>query len=117
MTVISADGLAAPELPSEEHDCPPLGGAVRIRALLLSERLQLESRLANAPKADDGSTVANWAIVPEVLAATVVDAKDRPVYSVRRWDVFGSAHAELALALFNAAWRLSGMSGDAAKKS
>lgn len=118
MAVISAADLPAPTLPSEEIDCPPLGGKVRVRALLLSQRLGMDAKIAQLrAKHPDAPDAAIYAVIAEMLTLAVVDAKDRPVYSINRWEIFGAQHTALALELFNAAWRLSGMSGEAAKKN
>jgi hypothetical protein len=118
MRVVSAKELPAPTLPFEEVPCEPLGGAVRVRALLLSQRLAMESKVSSLrAKHPDNPEEATYIVIPEMLSIAVVDAKDQPIYSVHRWEVFGAQHTALALELFNVAWRLSGMSGEAAKKN
>lgn len=116
--LIQAAGIAAPVLPHEVVDCPPLGGAVKVRALLLSNRLSIQDKCKPQVGGDAGGQVGiDYTVVPEVLAQAVVDGKDQPVYTRARWEVFGAAHPALALQLFNTAWRLSGMSADDAKKN
>ena len=116
--LITAANAPAPELASEEIDCPPLGGSVKVRALWLSQRLSLEQRIGKLrTKHADEPDAAVYAVIPDLLAIAVVDGKDQPVYSRTRWEIFGANHTALALELFNTAWRLSGMSGDDAKKN
>lgn len=116
--LITAANAPAPELASEDIDCPPLGGSVKVRALWLSQRLAIEGRIARLrTKFPDDPDAAVYAVIPELLAITVVDAKDQPVYSSQRWEIFGANHTAMALELFNTAWRLSGMSGADTKKN
>lgn len=117
MEFVSAASVPAPVLPFEEIDCPPLGGKVKVRALLLTQRMGIEQRTADLKVKRPDEPEATNAIIPEVLAICVCDGKDQPVYSRTRWDTFGAQHPALALELFNAAWRLSGLSGEAAKKN
>lgn len=114
---ISAASVPAPVLPFEEFDCPPLGGKVKVRALLLTQRMGIQQRVADLQARQPDHAEAANAVIPEVLTVCVVDGKDLPVYSRNRWDIFGAQHAALTLELFNAAWRLSGLSGESAKKN
>ena len=117
-SLISAAQVPPPELPFEDVPCPPLGGTVRVRALWLSQRLALEQRIVKLRnKHADEPDAAVYAVIPDLLAIAVVDAKDQPVYSRTRWEIFGAIHTAIALELFNTAWRLSGMSGEDAKKN
>lgn len=116
--LVSAGSVPPPVLPFEEVDCPPLGDAVKVRALKLTQRLALENRVsALRAKNPDNAESATYAVIPELLTIAVVDGKDQPVYSIDRWEVFGANHPALTLELFNVAWRLSGMSGEEQKKS
>jgi hypothetical protein len=118
MDLINAAGVAAPVLPYEDVPCPPLHGAVRVRALMLTSRLAIEQKVARLrAKNPDDPDGAAYGVIPEVLSIAVVDAKDQPIYSRTRWEIFGAQHTALTLELFNTAWRLSGMSGDDAKKN
>jgi hypothetical protein len=118
LRLISASDVQAPVLPFEDMPCPPLGGAVRVRALDLTQRLSMESRIAKLKaKNQDNPDAALYSAIPEVLAVCVVDAKGNPVYTATRWAHFGSSHVALALELFNKAWTLSGLSGEDAKKN
>lgn len=116
--LITATAAPAPELAFEDVDCPPLGGAVRVQALWLSQRLGIEGKIARLrTKNPEDPDSALYAAIPELLAIAVVDVQGNPVYSRNRWEVFGANHTALALELFNTAWRLSGMSGEDAKKN
>lgn len=116
MSLITA--AQAPELPFEDVPCPPLGGEVRVRALWLSQRLAIEQRIGRLrAKHADEPDAAVYACIPDLLAIAVVDAAGQPVYSRQHWEIFGATHTALALSLFNTAWRLSGMSGEDAKKN
>lgn len=115
--LVSAASIAAPVLPSEEVQCAPLGGAVKVRALMLTQRLGIEQRVQHLRAKGEEGGGATYAVIPEVLAMAVVDAKDQPIYTRARWEIFGAEHTALALELFNTAWRLSGLSGEDAKKN
>lgn len=110
--------VPAPELDFEDVPCPPLGGTVRVQAMDLEQRLMIEARVQQlrAKHADAGESAA-YPIIPEVLAMCVVGRRGSPVHTARRWRVLGSKHQALVLQLFNTAWRLSGMSGEDAKKN
>lgn len=118
MDLVAEADVPAPALPFEDVPCPPLGGAVRVQAMDLPQRLAMEARVKKlcTKNPDDGDAAA-YPIIPEVLALCVVGRKGNPVYTVQRWRVFGAQHQALALELFNTAWRLSGMSGEDAKKN
>ncbi|MGK2897208.1 MAG: hypothetical protein ACSLE9_00775 [Burkholderiaceae bacterium] len=116
MSFIKSGELAQPELATETVAVEPLGGDVRVRAMLLSERLGMERRLVRLRKeaGDKGAADENsWlAVVPDVLELCVLDADKRPVFSRSAWENFGASHLGVAVQLFNVAWRLSGMAGD-----
>jgi hypothetical protein len=114
MSLITGEQAPPDELPFEDMPVPPLGGSVRVRALLLSDQLEIEQRLAQIPE-DDKSK--RFRIIPEVLARSVVDANGRPLFNATRWEIFGAKNRGHALDLFNKAWYLSGMGGDEAKKN
>ncbi len=101
-----------PDLPFEDVEVPVLGG-VRVRGLTLSQRMAFRAR-AGKQAADDAQA---FAAIPELLAMSVVDAQGNPVYSAARWDTYGATHEAAALDLFNAAMRVSGLSGGDAKKN
>jgi hypothetical protein len=113
---IKSDGLTPPELATETVAVEALGGDVRVRAMLLSERLGMEQRITRLRKeaSDKGGTEdSNWlAIVPDVLALCVLDGSNRPVFSKARWENWGAVNLAASVQLFNVAWRLSGLGGE-----
>jgi len=127
---INARDVAAPVLPFERVDCEALGGAVKVRSLGLAERRVFqrtverlrveqygsEEAARSASNASDGEVVVYKAMA-HLLAATVLDGADQPVYSVAGWNVFGRMHEAIVFELFDIAWRISGLSGDEAKKN
>jgi hypothetical protein len=118
MDLVNEADVTAPVLPFEDVACPPLGGAVRVQAMDLEQGMLIEARIAALHvKYPDLGTAAGFPVVAEVLALCVVGRKGAPVYSVQRWRNFGVQHKAIALELFNTAWRLSGMSGEDAKKN
>ena len=75
---------------------PSFNGEVVVRALLLSERLELS-------KQPDPSGFARF-----VLHRCVVDVEGKPVFSEEEWESFGSSHYEDSLVLLGRAMKLSG---------
>lgn len=116
MPYVKSKGIAQPDLAEEAVTVEPLGGDVRVRAMLLSERLAMERRLIRLRKEAGESGAADetsWlSIVPDVLEICVLDGDRRPVFSRAAWEHFGASHIGVAVQLFNVAWRLSGMAGD-----
>lgn len=116
--LVDEDNVPDFPLAFEDVPCPPLGGSVRVQALDLEQGLAMEARIkaliAKAPEAGDAAV---YPVIAELLHVCVVGKKGRPVKSIQRWRNFGAAHNQLAITLFNTAWRLSGMSGEDAKKN
>lgn len=108
MALRKAD-IKPPVLPKETHDCAPLGGEVVVRGLLLRERLALFD------DAREGG--ARYGHLTAVLAACVIDADGKQVFTQDEWEQFGAQHMEAALALFAVAQRLSGLDVEGAKKN
>jgi hypothetical protein len=117
LQLITATNIAAPVLPFEDVPCPPLGGAVRVRSLDLTQRMAMEARLERIRLKNPDNPEASYVVIPEVLAMCVVDAKGNPVFTATRWSHFGARHQALAMELFNKAWSLAGMSDTDAKKN
>jgi hypothetical protein len=118
MDLVNESEVPAPALPFEDIECAPLGGMVRVQSLDLLQRLTIEARAqALRSKNVDLGDAAAYPLIPEVLAMCVVGRKGTPIHTAHRWKLFGAQHQALALQMFNAAWRLSGMSGDDAKKN
>lgn len=109
MALLKKSQIASPVLPKETVDVAELGGEVVVRGLLLSERLALY-----AGAGDDGRVFAQ---IPVLLAQTVVDADNAPVFDAAQWEAFGAQHMEAALRLFAVAKRLSGLDAEAAAKN
>jgi hypothetical protein len=127
MAVIKRGQVAAPTLPKETVGVDALGGEVVVRGLLLTERLDLEARIAqqrrDAVKAkadgkvkDDGPTAGDLA-VPMLLSRCVQDADGLELWTEEQWQAFGCRYQDQALQLFNVAWRLSGFKQDDAAKN
>lgn len=106
--VLTRESITAPALLRETVPVPALGGDVVVRGLRLSERLALSMSVTQAER---------FRMVPVLLAITVLDAADAPVFSADQWEDFGAEHLDAAMALFDVAKRLSGMDEDALKKS
>ncbi len=109
MALLKKSQIASPVLPREAVDVAELGGEVVVRGLLFSERLALFSRVGGDGKA--------YAEIPELLALTVLDADDAPVFTAAEWEQFGAKHMEAMLRLFGIAKRLSGLDAEAAAKN
>lgn len=105
---LKRDQIAAPVLPKEAVEVPEMGGEVVVRGLLLRERLALF---------DDAKGGERYGHISAVLAACVVDADGRQVWSAEQWEQFGARHFEAALRLFDVARRLSGLDAEERKKN
>jgi len=101
--------LSIGALPQEVVDCPALGGAVLVRGMALSQRLEL--RQAMADKAN------LYRYVPMLLAACCVDADGKPLATVDQWDTFAALHQQAAEGLFEVANRLCGFDHEDARKN
>lgn len=109
MAILKRSEVERPTVPKETVPVNSLGGDVVVRGLLLSERLALYSR-ANA----DGKVFAE---IPKMLAISVLDADELPLFSLEDWEAFGIKHQDEALTLFKVAQRLSGLETEDAKKN
>ena len=109
--LIDSDALAADDLDTEVVSIAALGGAVRVQALDLVQRLAFERRmvaLRTAAEADKRPGEDAWLeMVPEILELCVLDKNARPVKSAARWRRWGSKHLAESVQLFNVAWRFS----------
>lgn len=110
MAVIKRDTVTAPTVPKETLPVPALGGEVVVRGLLLSERMQMQARIVALRRDAVTDEGAVHTILPVLLALSVVDADGLAVFTHDQWQAFGARHADQAVTLFNAAWRLSGFS-------
>lgn len=107
--VISRDSLKPPTLPKETFTCPELGGDVVIRGPLASARIALQ-RMASAD-----SSVEKMA--PVLLAGSVLDSEDRPLFTEAQWDEWGGTNYTAYLDLFNVAMRLWGFNREDNRKN
>ncbi|HAJ72431.1 MAG TPA: hypothetical protein DCO68_10175 [Methylophilaceae bacterium] len=95
MGVLNKANIPPPVLPKEVVDVPELGGEVVVTGLMLSDRV-------------------NWFIskdrkISDLLACTVIDANNEPIYTSQEWEQFGSKNFSAALKLFQKAKELSGL--------
>lgn len=112
MEIISEPKL--PTLPTEVIDVPALGGAVKVRGLLLADRLAYMAWRAKIAKPLDSETQdeaherVGALAVPRLLSLCVLNAKDKPLMSETQWNEFGAVHPAPTFHLFNRAWVCSG---------
>ena len=99
--------IPRPLPPAEAVPVEALGGEVIVRGLLLSERLEIAVSTSGS----------RFKQIPKLLALTVVDADQLPIFSETEWEAFGARHFDAALSLFKVAQRLSGLDGDDAEKN
>lgn len=91
------------------------GSAAYVRALLLTERLQIRRQVGELTGSNtEGALVL---MIPRLLAVAVVDEDDKALMTADEWNKYGSAHAGLVLGLFNEAFELSGLGAEAAEKN
>ena len=107
MAALKRASVAAPVLPKEAVAVASLGGDLIVRGLLLTERLSVQSKIT-ALQQDAGSAGGVHALLPMLLALCVLDADGVPLWTQDQWQAFGAQQQNEAIALFNAAWRLSG---------
>lgn len=103
--LIDRTKVGTPVLPKETVTVPGLDGDVIVRGLMLTERISLESQIQSVVA--DGEDAAQL-IVPRLLALTVLDKTEQPVFTSEQWQSFGSVYYVDACALFNVAMKLSG---------
>lgn len=105
MTVINKANVPPPVLPKRVVDVPELGGEVIVRGLLLSDRLAVYRKA----KTDD-------LFISDLLACTVVDSENQPIYTKEQWEEFGSNHFNQSLNLYKVAKELSGLDAEINEK-
>lgn len=114
---VEAGPWQPPQLRSVDKTIPELGGAVRLRDLLLSERLAFRRLITGLEAAAVTVGVsAGDLMVPQLLAITV-ERDGAPVMNASQWEVFGAKHNKLTLALFDEACVLCGFLPDANAKN
>lgn len=113
MALLKRADVSAPlELAREVISVPALGGDVAVVELDLGARLEFEAMVANTRKTDKALVIA---MVPQLLAISVVGEEGEPLFTVKQWQAFGARNRDAAIELFNAAMRLSGF--DAAENA
>lgn len=105
MTVLNKDNIPRPTPPKEVLDVPELGGEIIVRGLLLSERVRIFSTI------NTGSLG-----ISDLLACTIIDAQNEPIFSIDEWEAFGSLHFVATLNLFKKAKELSGLDAEVNQK-
>jgi hypothetical protein len=106
MAMLKKDVLV-PTLPEQRIvSVPELGGEVIVRPLLLADRLAL----ANEPR--DAALRAKsiqFGHIAALLTYAVVDGDGEQLLSTSEWEAFGALHIKAAMALWDAAFELSGL--------
>lgn len=105
MTVVNKANVPPPALPKQVVDVPELGGEVIVRGLLLSDRLAVYRKA----KTDD-------LFISDLLACTVVDSENEPIYTKEQWEEFGSSNFNQSLKLYKVAKELSGLDAEVNEK-
>lgn len=105
---------SVPPIPREAFPMPD-GGEVFVRALRITERLQLRREVAALRPAN--SDEALEFTVPRLLGRTVVDADGEPVFTVAEWCDYSATYPGSVLELFNRSSALSHLSPEAAEKN
>lgn len=101
--------LSIGALPQEVVDCPALGGAVLVRGMRLSQRLELRQALA--------AEAGRHRFAAMVLSACCVDSNGKPLASADDWDAFAAQNEDAATSLFVVANRLCGFDHEDARKN
>jgi hypothetical protein len=105
---LSKKDVKRPVLPRKTVEVPEMGGEVIVRGLLLKDRLAI---------ADISGKDQDFGRVSKVLAATVVDADDQPLYSIAEWEEFGAQHFAAAMRVFEVALEMSGFKAEVLEKN
>lgn len=114
MALLTRTQITPPALRKEAVEVPALGGAVIVRGMLLSERMELSALAAELRDPQPGESDAQAAnrmgrmVVMHTLARTVVLEDEAPVYTSAEWDRFGAEHPDAVLDLHRKARELSG---------
>lgn len=113
MASLTRKNLTAPVLRKQAVPCPGLGGDVVVRMLTLSERLALHEGLREA-----GEGRGRYVQMAALLAVAAVDAETgEPLMGTAEWDLFAAQHTDDAMAVLEAAKRLSGFDGEDVEKN
>lgn len=92
---------------------PELGGDVLVRGLGLAARVELSQEF----RAASGPAARNFGHLAPLLAVSVLDADDEPIFTAAEWEAWGSTNYTAALRLWDIAWRLSDLGGKEAEKN
>lgn len=110
---VKKSAVQIPTLPEEVVAVPELGGDVLVRGLGLAARMSLSQEF----KATSGPASRNFGHLAPLLAASVLDADDEPLFTAAEWEAFGAKHYVAAMGLWDIAWRLSDLDGKEAAKN
>lgn len=111
---LNRDQITLPALPEEIVPVPSLGGDVRVRAMLLNERLVHDNLVVMARKPlegetdDDARARAGSMVVAQLLHVCVVDDGGNRLLTPAEWNAVGASARDDVYKLFNVARRLCG---------
>lgn len=115
MALVKRGAAEAPVLRREIVTVDALKGDVAVTELSLTDRLEFEVAVRDSKSAKRSLARA---LMPQLLALSVLAEDDEPVFSEKEWQAFGARHRDVTIQLFNTAFRLSGFDGpDNAKNS
>ena len=104
--ILKKAAITAPQPRQEIVDVAELGGAVIVRALPLSQRLELGRISSERPDS----------YIAELLARCVLDGDGEPIFDAGEWDHFSGANQDAAFALHRAAQRVAGLGDEPGKE-
>lgn len=100
--------IKKPVLKTETVELESLGGTVTVRAMKLSERMELLARLDKARP---------YIYSAELLSTVVVDDGGSTVFNAEEWDIWAGENRDDCFKLTEVAQRLSGLNaGEVEKK-
>ncbi len=105
---LTREQLKLAPLPKEAIQVDSLGGEVIVRALTLSERLNLFSSATRGER---------FTHIAKLLAVAVIDPLGRPLLSDAEWEEFGGSPMDDTLRLFDVVQRLSGLDAEVVEKN
>ena len=111
MAILKAGAVPAPILPQPKVVSVPGLGDVLVRPLLLSDRLALAQ-----DRTDREGPAQSFAHIATLLAYAVVDEERNPLFTADEWEAWGALNLTAALALWDEAWKISGLVADIAEK-
>ena len=106
---LTRDQLKLASLPKETVNVASLGGEVIVRALTLSERLNLYSVAVGT---DNG-----FEHIAKLLNVSVIDPNGFPLLTADEWEQFGGQEMADTLNLFDVVRRLSGLESEVVAKN